>query len=177
MAIWKDSSATKSETPNKTEKAGQQQTEKADSNVKKPEATVAQRREREIGKRGEMAESVITADLTIEGKIEGSGHVRLVGTFKGDVQVKGNLTIEPGARVSGSVRADKVVVGGELEGNVEKASRVELLETGVVNGDVKAESVTVAAGSRMRGQVVFGWDEKELQPGRTDVKSRSTSDE
>jgi cytoskeletal protein CcmA (bactofilin family) len=51
-----------------------------------------------------------------------------------------------------------VVVGGELIGNIENAKRVELLEGGVISGDVKAGSLTVAAGSRMRGQVEFGWD-------------------
>ena len=40
-------------------------------------------------------ESVIAADLAIEGKIEGAGHVRIAGRFKGDVKVQGNLTIEP----------------------------------------------------------------------------------
>lgn len=46
----------------------------------------------------EQRESVIASELTIEGKIEGAGHVRLAGRFKGDVQVQGNLSIEPGAR-------------------------------------------------------------------------------
>jgi hypothetical protein len=71
-------------------------------------------------------ESVIAAALTIEGKIEGSGHVRLVGKFKGDVHVDGDLTIEPGAKVAGSVRAGTVVIGGELEGNIESATTVKL---------------------------------------------------
>lgn len=105
-------------------------------------------------------ESLIAAELTIEGKIEGSGHVRIAGRFKGDVHVQGNLTIEAGAKLTGSVRASSVIIGGELEGNIEGASRVELLETGVLNGDLKAGSLTVAAGSRMRGQVEFGWDDK-----------------
>jgi cytoskeletal protein CcmA (bactofilin family) len=107
----------------------------------------------------EMKESVIASDLTIEGKIVGSGHVRLAGRFKGDVQVDGNLTIDGGATLDGQVRAQTVVVGGELKGNIESAKRVELLEGGVITGDVKAGSLTVAAGSRMRGQVEFGWDE------------------
>ncbi|MGH7562823.1 MAG: bactofilin family protein [Gemmatimonadota bacterium] len=124
-------------------------------------------------KKREPMESVIAADLTIEGKIEGSGHVRLVGKFKGDVQVEGDLTIEPGAKVTGSVRAGTVVIGGELEGNIEAASRVELLETGVLNGDLKAGSLTVAAGSRMRGQAEFGWDEKELRTSRVKVEPGS----
>jgi cytoskeletal protein CcmA (bactofilin family) len=109
--------------------------------------------------RTDSKESVLAAGLVIEGKIEGSGHVRIAGQFKGDVHVQGNLTIEAGAKVTGGVRAHTVIIGGELEGNIDAASRVELLQTGVLNGDLKAGSLTVAAGSRMRGRVEFGWDE------------------
>lgn len=105
-------------------------------------------------------ESVIASGITIEGKIEGSGHIRVAGRFKGDVHVQGDLTIEAGAKVTGGVRAATVVIAGQLDGNIEGASRVELRDTGVLNGDLKAGSLTVAAGSRMRGQVEFGWDEK-----------------
>lgn len=105
-------------------------------------------------------ESLIAADLTIEGKIQGAGHVRIAGKFNGDVNVQGNLTIEPGARLSGGVRAHKVIVAGELEGNIESAQKVELLESGALTGDVKAGALTVATGARMRGQVDFGWGDK-----------------
>ena len=109
---------------------------------------------------GPKTESVISAGLTIEGKIEGAGHVRIAGHFKGDVTVQGNVTIEPGAKLTGGVQADTVVIGGELAGNINAAARVELLQTGVLIGDLKAGSLIVAAGSRMRGQAEFGWDEK-----------------
>jgi len=112
----------------------------------------------------QLKESLIAADLTIEGKIEGTGHVRIAGKFNGDVNVQGNLTIETGARLTGGVRAQKVIVAGELEGNVESAQRVELLESGALTGDVKAGALTVANGARMRGQVDFGWGDK--QPGK-----------
>lgn len=114
--------------------------------------------------RTDAKESLIASDLTIEGKIEGAGHVRIAGSFKGDVHVHGNLTIDPGARLTGQVRANTVVVGGELHGNIEAAARVELLATGIVAGDVKAGSLIVSAGSRMRGQVEFGWEEKGAKP-------------
>jgi cytoskeletal protein CcmA (bactofilin family) len=105
------------------------------------------------------SESLIAPDITIEGKIEGSGHVRIAGRFKGDVNVHGDLTIEPSAKVNGSVRADKVIIAGELIGNIEAASHVELLQSGALTGDLKAATLTVAAGSRMRGQAEFGWDD------------------
>ena len=112
---------------------------------------------------GEAKESVLAAGLTIEGKIEGAGNVRVAGNFKGDIHVQGNLTIEQGAKITGSVRANTVIVSGELEGNIDAATRVELLQTGVLNGDLKAGSLTVAAGSRMRGRAEFGWEEKGVK--------------
>jgi hypothetical protein len=36
----------------------------------------------------------------------------------------------------------------------------------VLNGDLKAESLTVAAGSRMRGQVEFGWTDTVARPAK-----------
>jgi len=105
-------------------------------------------------------ESVIAPELTIEGKIEGSGHVRIAGKFKGDVNVSGNLTIEPNASLTGQVNAKAIIIAGELNGNILGADKVELLESGVVNGDIKTGTLTVAAGSRMRGQVDFGWKDK-----------------
>jgi len=76
--------------------------------------------------------------------------------------VRGDLTIEHGAHVTGSVRADKVVISGELVGNIEAASHVELMQSGSLTGDLKAATLTVAAGSRMRGQADFGWDDVKV---------------
>ena len=115
----------------------------------------------------EGGESVIAANLTIEGKIEGSGNVRMAGRFKGDVRIDGNFSIEPGAHLTGQVLASIVVVGGELQGNIESAKRVDVQEGGIIVGDVKAGSITVAAGSRMRGHVEFGWEDEKvkIKPG------------
>lgn len=106
----------------------------------------------------QVQESLIASNLTIEGKIEGTGHVRIAGRFKGDVNVQGDLTIERGAKLNGGVRADKVIVAGDLEGNIESAQRVELLDSAVLSGDLKAGTLTVASGSKIRGHVECGWE-------------------
>jgi len=101
-------------------------------------------------------ESLIAAELSIEGRIQGAGNVRIAGRFKGDVNVDGNVTIEPGSRLEGAVQARSVIIAGELCGNVDKAKHVDVLQTGVVLGDIKAETVAVAVGARMRGHIEFG---------------------
>lgn len=160
MALWKESIKTSApETPDATDLARLSIPEtkpEAETSVRPaPRPTPAPT----LTPNKPKTESLIAPDITIEGKIEGSGHVRIAGSFKGDVNVLGDLTIEPGAKVTGSVRADKVTIAGELIGNIESAAHVELQQSGALTGDLKAGSLSVAAGSRMRGQAEFGWDD------------------
>ena len=159
MSLWKDNTARQTpalapETKEPTRFDAPSKPELAPSPAAAPIARVDKGLPRK--------ETVIATDITIEGKIEGGGSVRIAGKFKGNVGVQGDLTIETGAKLTGSVRADNVTIAGELEGNVEEASHIDLSPTGVVTGDLKAGSLTVAAGARMRGQVEFGWDDGKV---------------
>ena len=107
-------------------------------------------------------ESVFGPGVTIEGKIEGDADIRIAGKFKGDIQIKGDLHIDKGARVAAKVNAANVTIGGDLEGNVAAGAQVTLLESAQLVGDLKAASLTVVAGSRMRGHVEFGWGVSEV---------------
>ena len=120
-------------------------------------------------------ESVIGAEIVITGKIDGAGDVRLAGRFEGDVHIQGDLTIEPGAKLTGSVRASAVMIAGEIEGNIDSAARVELLASGVLNGDLKAGTLTVAAGSKMRGRTEFGWGEDNAAKSPLTLGARQAS--
>lgn len=176
MALWKDTNTGPGPAPaqNLPPSAGPmphpREPEKTNVAPLSPEPA---RRPVKESQRLDMKESVIASDLTIEGKIVGSGHVRIAGRFKGDVHVDGNVTLDTGAHLEGQVKASVVVVGGELLGNIDNAKRVELLEGGVISGDVKAGSLTVAAGSRMRGQVEFGWSDGEAR-SKSETKGYGT---
>ena len=106
-------------------------------------------------------ESVLGAGVTIEGKIEGDGDVRIAGKVKGEIQIKGDLVVERSARLTAMVSAANVTLGGELDGNVVATGQVRLMESGQIIGDLKASTLTVAAGSRMRGHVEVGWNAAE----------------
>jgi len=155
MAIWKDIVAKDASNPDEAPPAA------APAMRPRPEPVpaAAQAAAKDPAARRELKESVLASGLTFEGKIEGSGHVRIAGRFKGDVKVDGTLTVESGAHLAGSVHAGSVVIAGEIEGNIESAHRVELHQTAVVNGDVNAGSLAVAGGARMRGRAEFGWSE------------------
>jgi cytoskeletal protein CcmA (bactofilin family) len=159
MGIWKDQSTS----------------QKAEGTPRSaPAATSAADQQASQAPRHSGAESLIASDISIEGKIEGAGHVRIAGRFTGDIDVKGDLTIDAGAKVNGGVRAGNVIIAGELDGNVQATERVELRDGGVLLGDVQAGSLVVTAGSRMRGQVEFGWQDSK-PVGKPQVRAGATA--
>ncbi len=110
-----------------------------------------------------VPDSVLASGLAIEGNIEGDGNVRIAGRFKGQVNAKGEIAIMPGAAVEGELRAEIMLVAGDVRGQIQAASRVELKASSSLIGDLQAGSLTVAAGSKMRGKVEFGWKAGESE--------------
>jgi len=153
MALWDkpESSTTSTTAHNPPAQAG---TTTAQAQPHTPPPKTGTGRER-----GEGTESLIASGLTIEGKINGKGHVRVAGRFKGDIHVEGDLHIDADAKVEGQVNAGTVTVTGDLQGNIEKAKHVELKQGGVITGDLKTATLSVAAGARMRGNVDVGFGE------------------
>ncbi|HKA32495.1 MAG TPA: polymer-forming cytoskeletal protein [Candidatus Binatia bacterium] len=152
MAIWKEMN--KDDSPTPFEPVG------GNGGMHEPVAAPAPVVARQAGS---AKDSIIGGGLVIEGKIEGEGDIHIAGNFKGDVKVNGDVTVEQGARVSAEISAVTVTVGGQVEGNINASTQVKLLQSGQLIGDLKAKSLTVAAGSRMRGRVEFGWDDHDTK--------------
>ena len=175
MALWKDSAAPTKEAPlplnTPSPAAAAATAEPVLKREPEPVMDIAPKAPQRVASR-EMKESVVAPEITITGKIVGAGHVRIAGRFEGDVHIQGDLTIEQGAKLTGGVRAESVTIAGEIEGNIENAVKVELMATGVINGDIKAGALTVAAGSKMRGRAEFGWGD-EQEKGATPLKMES----
>jgi len=129
-----------------------------------PPAETSQRR---VAQLPVTRESLIASDLTIEGKIEGKGNVRIAGRMQGDINIQGDLTVNQEAQLSGTLRARQVTLAGKLEGNIESAEKVELLESAVLIGDLKTGTLTIAAGSRVRGNIHCGWKDDPPEHGTT----------
>jgi len=164
MAIWKETNKPEgSVTPFESAREHSPISESGPASVPAPAARHA----------ADSRASVIGTGLVIEGKIEGEGDVHIAGSFKGDVRVNGDVTVEPGARINAEVSAVTVTVGGQVEGNISASTQVKLLQSGQLIGDLKAKSLTVAAGSRMRGRVEFGWDEQESRKIELNVVKKS----
>ena len=164
MALWKDTTSQPGTTPAQsfTNPAAAPQPREPEKTNVAPLSPDAARRPVKEAQRLDMKESVIASDLTIEGKIIGSGHVRIAGRFKGDVQVDGNVTLDTGAHLEGLVKAQRRrrrrrAHRQHRERQARRAARRRRHQR-----RRQGRLLTVAAGSRMRGQVEFGWDERSV---------------
>ena len=118
--------------------------------------------------------SVIAGDLKITGELDCTGDVLLNGRVKGVVRCR-ELTIGPGGRLNGQVLADRIVIGGLLEGEADVRS-VSLRKTAVVNGKIRYDSLEVEDGARMEGEyqhrsktaAANGQKANGAAPGKTD---------
>ncbi len=102
--------------------------------------------------------TIIGADTTIKGDMTFESTARLLGTFEGKISSKGELQIASGAVCRAAVEANKVMIDGDLEGNLTARERVELTAKAKVKGDMIAARLVVADGAAFVGHLTVGPD-------------------
>jgi len=96
------------------------------------------------------------ADAEVTGKLSFVSPTRIEGKLKGEVRSSDLLVVGPQAVVEASVRADTLVVLGEVRGEVLGASRVEICSGGRLFGDIETRAVVVQEGAVFEGTCRMG---------------------
>jgi cytoskeletal protein CcmA (bactofilin family) len=103
-------------------------------------------------------ETLIGAGTRIEGDVAVTGGVHIEGF------VRGNVTTSPGATavlsiaeqgvVEGTVDVPRVVVHGEVKGDIRATDKVELGATARISGNVAYGIIEMAAGAVIQGRLM-----------------------
>jgi cytoskeletal protein CcmA (bactofilin family) len=103
----------------------------------------------------ERVDSVLGTGVAWQGKLTGSGGIRIDGAFDGEIGLRGLVVIgEQGRVTSEHIRAATVIVAGSVKGDI-TAGRVEILRTGRVWGDVVTASFSTEEGAFLRGKITM----------------------
>lgn len=101
----------------------------------------------------ERINSILGPGLIWEGKISGSGGVRIEGTFEGQIGLQGMLVVgESGKVTCENIRAATVIVAGAVKGNI-TTQKLEIRSTGRIWGDVTTIAFVTEEGAFLRGQM------------------------
>ncbi|HSA94502.1 MAG TPA: polymer-forming cytoskeletal protein [Acidobacteriota bacterium] len=96
----------------------------------------------------------IGSTTTVHGDLEAHEDLTVEGRFQGKITLpSATLTIARGARVEGEVKVRSLVLNGEMKGPVAAGERVQISETGVMEGDITTSKITVSNGARFVGAI------------------------
>lgn len=94
------------------------------------------------------------APLTkIVGTITGQGAYVCCGTIEGDCDIDGTLTLAQGGRWKGTMKANDIIVGGTVEGDVVARQRIEIAGTARITGSLSGKQIAVAEGAIIDGDI------------------------
>jgi cytoskeletal protein CcmA (bactofilin family) len=100
--------------------------------------------------------SIIGAGMTLEGDSETDGSLRVEGTIRGNVRAGKSVVIGKDGFVDGSIYTQDAVVAGRVSGGIHAVSRLELLSSSEVSGEIEAPRMQVEEGAKVQGQVAVG---------------------
>ncbi len=119
----------------------------------------------------------IGKSISIKGDVVGDEDTILEGRVEGRVSLRNfHLTIGPNGDIQGEVSAKQVTVVGKIVGNVIATERIEVRETGRIQGDLIAPRLTVAEGALINGAITMkeGSALEKLRPAEKKIEAAPT---
>ena len=99
--------------------------------------------------------SVLGAGTSFNGRLSGSGGIRIEGAFEGEIELRGLLVIGESGRVTcEQIQAAIVVIAGVVKGNI-NAEKVEIRATGRIWGNVATAAFSTEEGAFLQGQITM----------------------
>ena len=96
------------------------------------------------------------------GKLMFTGSVRIDGDFKGSIFGSGMLVIGEGAKIEADIRADAVMISGEVRGPIDVKKQIQIYSTGKVLGDLNTPVFAVEEGAFFEGTCHMASSEAEV---------------
>jgi len=104
--------------------------------------------------------------IVINGELSASEDLTVEGCVEGKIQLSDHvLTVGSNARIKAQITAKAIVVLGQVTGNLIATEKVDIKESGSVEGDIVAPRVAIADGSHFRGSIDM---QKKDQPTTAD---------
>lgn len=99
-------------------------------------------------------ETVIGANCVLSGELRSQANVRLDGTFEGTLEIDGNILVGETAKITADIYAKNISVAGAVRGNI-SGSKVQLLRTARVWGNISASAITTEEGAFIDGKLTM----------------------
>lgn len=103
--------------------------------------------------------TLISQDSEIVGDIKFSGDLEIQGLVRGNIIAKtesgATVRVVEGGRVEGEIHAPKVIINGQVKGDVHSIEHVELAAKANVEGNVHYSLIEMVKGAQVNGNLLY----------------------
>ncbi|MDE2793408.1 MAG: polymer-forming cytoskeletal protein [Gemmatimonadota bacterium] len=100
--------------------------------------------------------SIIGPGMHIVGDCDTTDTIRIEGRIEGSVRAEKAVVIGKGGCVTGDIKTQDAVIAGTVKGALDVDSRLELQETCVIDGEIRATRLKLDEGGVVTGTVSIG---------------------
>ena len=119
---------------------------------RKAKKSVSQQEEKQLEHEIGPAVTVIAPGTLLKGDISGEDTLRISGTVQGHIDCRRMVWVDQSGCVKGNVTARRVIIEGEMAGDIQSAERVEIRSNGRMVGNIYAANVTIDQGCFFDGE-------------------------
>jgi len=100
----------------------------------------------------EKLKSFLGNPSELRGDLFSEGILRLDGTIVGNIRAN-EVILSETASIQGEIAADKIVVGGKMNGTLRANDIVEILTNGCMDGTIVTRRFVLASGGEFNGRI------------------------
>ncbi|MDD5456988.1 MAG: polymer-forming cytoskeletal protein [Candidatus Margulisbacteria bacterium] len=101
----------------------------------------------------ETIQTIVGVESYLTGTINTESSIRIEGGFTGEINSQGVVFVGLQSKIKAQVHALRLIVAGELEGNVEVVESIDILSTGKLIGNITGKRLVVDEGALFQGKV------------------------
>ena len=98
-----------------------------------------------------MVATVFGKDTEFYGDLSFSKSLQINGFFEGEIVAKGFMVVGEGAVVKANIKAKSVVISGTVYGNIEADSKLVIMPSGKLYGNIRTAKLKIADGVVFEG--------------------------
>jgi len=121
--------------------------------------------------------ALLGPNAEFEGLLSFEGTVRIDGAFQGEIKTEDCLIIGETGRVNAEIEVGRLIVMGELSGNVRAGEKVEIMPTGKVYGNLATPVMVLQDGGTLEGKVKMETGGKKTAPVKETAKEETVEPE
>ena len=115
--------------------------------------------------------NIIGAGTIIDGDITTNGDMRIDGSLKGSINVKGKLVVGISGNIDGEIICQNADVSGTIKGKIAVSELLSLKASSKLTGDIITNKIAVEPGATFSGSCSMGGIIKDIK-GENTAKSK-----